>query len=85
MKLEELTAGGPGLNGYAYRGDVYCVRCGRATIKHLFEVGDLPPTLDRCDDTERCPRPIFHGESDYPQHCANCGAYLYGLLRRFDP
>lgn len=70
----DAMMGGPGLNGYAYRADVYCVPCGRGII----EAG--PDEISGADflDSEVTPQPIFFGESDTAQHCGSCGAYLYG-------
>jgi hypothetical protein len=71
------TLGGPGLDGYAYCADVYCTDCGESIIN------DLATSQDHWDDipldTDTFPQPIFFGESpDYPQHCSDCGQYLYG-------
>ena len=80
MKLEtctkdELKLGGPGLRGYAYQADVYCVGCAHAIID------DMPwkrlSTLDT-GNTECVPVPMFFPESDCAEHCAQCGEYLYG-------
>lgn len=77
--LRGLLLGGPGHDGYAFNADVYCVDCGKAIIRELFAADKLPATLDECGDSERCPVPIFFGESpDCPQHCGECGAHLYG-------
>lgn len=72
----EAKLGGPGLDGYAYCADVYCPDCGRAIIDDIDAqiLGDQ--YLSR--STEHCPQPIFFGESDTAQHCADCGKYLYG-------
>lgn len=70
-----LLLGGPGLDGYAYRADTYCVTCGYKIIEDLpkNEFTDL-----EAGDTEQVPCPIFFGESDVAQHCADCGDYMYG-------
>ncbi len=76
----QALLGGPGHDGYAYNADVYCVDCGRSIIRKLASEDDLAdPTEDPSfRDSERQPQPIFFGESDSDQHCADCGAYLYG-------
>lgn len=76
MTLEELLLGGPGLDGYAYNADVYCVECGRNIIRRCYPL--VKDDEDAQRDTESMPQPIFFGESDYRQHCADCGEYLYG-------
>ena len=32
----------------------------------------------RALDTDHVPQPIFFGEADTAQHCADCGEYMYG-------
>lgn len=84
---EELKMGGPGLNGYAYNAAVYCPECGEAIIDELLDSNALPIHSDDDPastmtgwmwDTDTVPQPIFFGESDGPEHCDNCGEYLYG-------
>ena len=74
MKKRDMLLGGPGLDGYAYRADAYCVSCGQAIIEAGQE--EVPAPFDRDSDTT--PQPIFFGESDCTQHCSECGEYLYG-------
>jgi hypothetical protein len=72
---DDLLLGGPGLDGYAYQADVYCVPCGQAIIR------DLPKdAFDELEtgDTEVVPVPILFGGSDIAEHCGDCGEYLYG-------
>jgi hypothetical protein len=71
MKRDKLLLGGPGLNGYTYAGDVYCIDCGQDII------WKLPDELD-ARDRYKVPLPIFFGESNVREHCATCGKYLYG-------
>lgn len=75
------TLGGPGLDGYAYRAAVYCDNCGEAIVREIAATV-APQLSDTSDplfsDSETCPQPIFFGESDCPEHCDHCGAYLYG-------
>jgi len=79
-ELRAAILGGPGLDGYAYNADTYCVPCGRAICEALAEDGELAqPGSPEFSDSERQPQPIFFGESpDNAQHCAECGHYLYG-------
>ena len=76
MKLSSLLLGGPGHDGYAYNADVYCVDCGQATIRELYAAGEYKE--GDSGDSNEFPQPIFFGESDHEQHCAECGEYLYG-------
>lgn len=85
MKASELiregTLGGPGLDGYAYNADVYCVDCGERIYREI--AAKVAPTLAGTDDplfsdSETVPQPVFFGESDCAQHCGQCGEYLYG-------
>lgn len=83
--IKDALMGGPGLNGYTYRADTYCVPCGREIICSLFapprvingEISDLAFT-----DSDALPQPIFFGESDFAQHCGSCGIYLYGTAKQ---
>lgn len=78
--LADAVKAGPGLDGYAYNADVYCVPCARKICEDLAEEGKLadPGTLE-FSDSECQPQPIFFGESpDCAQHCGECGEYLYG-------
>ena len=79
--ISEAIRGGPGLDGYAYQADVYCETCGEEIIRSIAD--KVAPTVDEVSETtsEECPQPIFFGESDSPQHCAECGEFLYGPAR----
>lgn len=81
-KLDAATMGGPGLDGYAYCADVYCVACGEAICEELDRAGKLAdPDTDWTSfcDSDCQPQPIFFGESpDCEQYCGECGAYMYG-------
>jgi len=70
----ELLRGGPGLDGYVYRGELYCIPCGSEIIA---QGPDVVPDEDAYD-SDVTPQPIFFGEHELPQHCSQCGAYLYG-------
>jgi hypothetical protein len=74
---KDALMGGPGLDGYAYQADVYCVDCGRDLIHQVF--GDREEIADHVfQDSAKLPQPIFFGESEEEQLCANCGRYCYG-------
>jgi len=72
----EHRKGGPGHDGYTYQADVWCVDCGREIIDDLARELKLCPVEHA--DSDDVPCPIFFGESDTAQHCADCGEYLYG-------
>ncbi len=83
MKASTLISvahlGGPGLDGYAYKADTYCIVCGKDLITELAE--ELAPKLNSFDDpefrdSEFIPQPIFFGEADTPQHCGRCDKLL---------
>lgn len=79
--IHECLLGGPGVDGYAYNADIYCADCAGDIVRELAPT--VAPTLTGTDDpsfcdSERIPQPIFFGESDCAQHCAECGKYLYG-------
>ena len=81
--LRAALAGGPGLDGYAYCADVYCVDCGRNIIRDRYAEMERDRNATHFDwdsfrDSDELPQPIFFGESEYEQHCADCGEYLYG-------
>lgn len=79
--IREATAGGPGLDGYAYQGDTYCIECGELLIFDLGAnvIAEIWGTDDPlfCD-SDTVPQPIFFGESDSGTYCAQCGDLLYG-------
>jgi hypothetical protein len=76
MTLRELLLGGPGLCGYAYNADLYCVECGQDIIRECYPY--IRGDEDAQRDSESCPQPVFFEESDVAKHCGNCGEYLYG-------
>lgn len=79
MTLKDALLGGPGLDGYAYCADVYCVDCGHAIIEEVYaELDRRSLTALEAGDSEVIPVPIFFGEADSAQHCGRCGSYLYG-------
>jgi len=73
--LRDALAGGPGLDGYSYNADVYCVPCGRGLSQGIFGMGRRVD-WQTFTDSGIVPQPIFFGESDYPENCAHCGALL---------
>jgi hypothetical protein len=75
MNKRDMLLGGPGLDGYAYCADVYCVPCGQRMIEALprEKYGEL-----EARDSDTVPQPIFFGEADTAQHCGECGEYMYG-------
>ena len=76
MNKHDMLLGGPGLDGYAFQADTYCVPCGQAIIRALPQA-EYPD--DVACDSDTVPQPIFFGEHpDRAVHCAECGEYLYG-------
>ena len=77
-RLKDLILGGPpGLNGYTYQADTWCVECGREIIKALVTAGSLMNLAEReIQDTDTIPQPIVFGEAATSQYCANCGTFI---------
>jgi hypothetical protein len=81
---DELTKGGPGHDGYAYNCEVYCPVCGAEIIDSIIQereekgIHEHSELVEIIQDTNDLPAPIFFGESDSAEYCANCGKYLYG-------
>ena len=83
--LRESTMGGPGLDGYAYQATIYCVECGRAICRRIvasYPDYSVTDTSEIPCDSNDFPQPVFFGESDTAEHCAECGSYLYGATER---
>ena len=75
--LEEAFKGGPGLSGYVYDAEVYCVDCAKKIMQELVNAWEhLPDELPT--DSEEFPVPVFFGESESPEYCADCQEFLYG-------
>lgn len=79
--IAEASLGGPGLDGFAYCAEVYCPECGRGIIREIAP--KVAPTISGVGDcyfydSETVPQPIFFGESDSAQYCAECGEFMYG-------
>lgn len=79
--IEASTLGGPGLDGYMFRGDTYCESCAGSIIHRIAPI--LAPRIQdvaspEFHDSDCVPQPIFFGEAEYPVTCCTCGAYLYG-------
>lgn len=78
LTLHEALMGGPGLDGYVFEADVYCVECGQQLVRDVLEpLGGVIEFPD-AGDSDTLPQPIFFGESDTAQHCGECSEYLYG-------
>ena len=78
LSLREALLGGPGLDGYFYSADIYCVSCGRVATEAVYAAYPNGIPYPEAQDSETVPQPIFFGEADSAQHCAECGDYLYG-------
>lgn len=78
LTLRDALLGGPGLDGYAYCADIYCVSCGQDITRKVFDAYPDGIRYPYTEDSETVPQPIFFGESDYAAYCAACGEYLYG-------
>jgi hypothetical protein len=72
-------------DAYIYAAALLCASCGEAQRKHLDEAfaenGAAPGTDE--DDSDRYPQGPYAdggGESDSPQHCDQCGTFLYNPL-----
>ena len=79
--LADALSGGPGLDGYAYQADVHCVSCARAIIAEIvasYPACSITDTSEIPCSSDEIPQPIFFGEHEIAQHCAECGEYLYG-------
>ena len=79
--IYESTTYGPGMDGFAYQADTYCIMCGEEIIRNIAP--EVAPKLSGTDDpdfqnSEVVPVPIFFGESDRVVNCNECGEYLYG-------
>lgn len=60
---------------YAFQAELYCPLCASHLVRGLQRPAEDDPRLY---DSDTWPQPIFFGESDFSQHCAACGSYLYG-------
>jgi predicted RNA-binding Zn-ribbon protein involved in translation (DUF1610 family) len=72
--------GGPGLDGYAYQADVYCPACGESICRSIIASYPDHAVTDNSEipcDSNDFPQPIFFGESDNEEYCADCGERLY--------
>ena len=78
LSLREALLGGPGLDGYAYSADTYCVSCGQAATETVYATHPDGIPYPEAQDSETVPQPIFFGEADRAVHCAECNEYLYG-------
>jgi sarcosine oxidase delta subunit len=70
---------------YIFQADIYCEGCGEEIKKEIEAAGNAPAdaedehTFDS-DDYPKGPYPDGGGESDTPQHCGGCRAFLYNPL-----
>lgn len=76
--LADCLKGGPGLDGYSYNADVYCTDCGAYLVGDVFDKLGRQVSESEFSDGDVVPQPIFFGDADTAQHCADCGEYLYG-------
>ena len=80
--LEAALKGGPGLNGYAFNADTFCIECAQDIIRKLpaTTYGRLQGTDDPAfGDSDVVPQPIFFGECpERKVYCFTCREYLYG-------
>lgn len=80
LTLKDALLGGPGLDGYAYCADVYCIQCGQERTREVFKEYPNGIEYPLAQDSETVPQPIFYGESDQVEICGDCGELLYGPL-----
>lgn len=79
LTLNDALLGGPGLDSYHYNAAIYCVDCGQNITRKVFEEYPDGITYPEAQDSDVVPQPNFFSESeDCPQHCDECGEYLYG-------
>jgi len=84
--MENAINWNPPATLYIYQADLYCKPCGDATIEQLNEAldKDIHGTLDWSnspdlyEDSDSWPQayPKWEGESDSPDHCAQCHRFL---------
>jgi hypothetical protein len=78
---DEAKARGIGFRAYAYCADLYCKECAESIIDAIVDAYPAYALTDASEipcDSNEIPQPIFFSESDYAEHCADCGEYLYG-------
>ena len=78
--LENLKMGGPGLDGYIFRSDLYCPKCGQDIIDKLVYDGEIGPPDPNEDaswvqDSDIVPQPVFHLEPG-TETCSYCNKEL---------
>jgi hypothetical protein len=65
------------MNAYIFQADIYCSDCAR-NIREM-----LPLDARASDDSDSYPQGPYAnggGESDVPEHCAECGTFLENPL-----
>lgn len=73
------------MNAYIYNADIYCEACGEAIRNEMANANHAPENWDdesSYDSGEfpKGPYPDGGGESDCPNHCGACGAFLENPL-----
>lgn len=64
---------------YIYQAALYCEECGEAIRERLDKAGEAPEDVDdetSYDSADYPKGPYEIGESDVPDHCEGCGAFL---------
>lgn len=71
------------MNAYVYQAALYCEPCGvaiRTELNVLWPTPDTPQDEYDSDDYPKGPYADGGGESDSPEHCDSCGAFLRNPL-----
>lgn len=70
--LDDALAGGPGLDGYAFQADTFCIDCGREILRQLGADRDGRGWEElEFHDSAVLPQPIFFEPVDYCGACAS--------------
>lgn len=69
------------MDAYIYQAALLCSNCAKITMFDLDQDGKAPQTLadENTFDSDQYPKGPYSnggGESDTPQHCDHCGAFL---------
>lgn len=71
------------MNVYVYRAALWCEQCGESKRRSLARVAPSDPDNETSYDSDHYPKGPYSqggGESDSPQHCEGCGAFLKNPL-----
>lgn len=73
------------MNVFIYAADIYCDGCGAEIRRDLDKAGKAPatPHIESTYDSDQYPKGPYGdggGESDCPQHCGGCRAFLENPL-----